>query len=86
MLMHRAHALTPVLPRDPGVAGPLRQLMGRHRRLARELSDACAQPLMIGRINRLAADVAATEHEISELLGSDGPVASIPFTPVLEAA
>ena len=79
--------LTPTIgARVTGVDAPLRQLMGRHRRLARELSAACAQPLLIGRINRLAAEVAAAEQEIGEFLGADGPAALLPLTSVLEAA
>jgi hypothetical protein len=53
---------------------PLRQLMGRHGRLARELSAArIMQPQYAGRINRLAADLAAAEREISQMLSAERP-------------
>ncbi|HEY4068029.1 MAG TPA: hypothetical protein VGM74_14105 [Burkholderiaceae bacterium] len=83
MLMHHdPHLIDAGLAFEPGGAGPLRQLMGRHRRLTRELSAACMQPLQVGRINRLAADIAAAEHEIAALRVTEAKA----LEPFLQAA
>ena len=78
LLQHHPNPIDAGLALEPDAAALLRQWVGRHRRLTRELSAACAQPLQVGRINRLAADIAAAEHEIAALMAA-APQSPRPF-------
>jgi hypothetical protein len=82
LMQHHPHPIDAGLALAPDASLPLRQWVGRHRRLTRELSAACSQPLQIGRINRLAADIAAAEREIAALRAAEPQV----LQPLLQAA